>query len=55
VPDQIVSAFFPNLKLYGFGPGEGRFAELLKTLEKAGATESGEAPRALRIFGIEPA
>jgi hypothetical protein len=37
VPDQIVSAFVPKLKLYRFWCREGRFTELLRILEKHGA------------------
>ena len=38
VPGQILIAFVAKLTLYGFWPGEGRFAELLRILEKDGAT-----------------
>lgn len=41
VPGQILIAFVAKLKRYGFWPGEGRFAELLRILEKEGATGWG--------------
>jgi hypothetical protein len=47
VPDQIVIAVFPKLRLYGFCPAGGRFTELLKTLEDDGAT--GMARRVGRV------
>ena len=38
MPDQILIAFFPELRLYGLWGDKGHFAELLKILEKEGAT-----------------
>ena len=52
VPGQILIAFVAKLKLYGFWRGEGRFAELLRILEKDGATGLGGWQRAVRIVGI---
>ena len=43
VPDQILIAVFPKLRLYGFGPSEGRFAELPRILEDDGATRCDPA------------
>jgi hypothetical protein len=51
VPDRIVIAFFPKLRLYGFRPVESWFPELLKTLEMDGATGLGWR-RALGTGGI---
>jgi hypothetical protein len=55
VPHRILIAYFPKLRVYGFWFGEGRFAELLKTLEKDGATGLGGWPGALGIVEIGPA
>ena len=44
MPDQILVACFPELRVYGFWGGKGHFAELLKILEKEGATGWGESP-----------
>jgi hypothetical protein len=52
VPNQILIAFVAKLRLYGFWRGEGRFAELLRILEKDGATGLGGSQRALRFVGI---
>jgi len=41
VPGQILIAFVAEFRLYGFWGGDGLFAELLRTLEKDGATELG--------------
>jgi hypothetical protein len=46
VPGRILSVFVAELKLYGFRPIRGRFAELLSILEEAGATGLGEFPGA---------
>ena len=40
VPGQIATALFPELGMYGFRLLEGRFAELLGSLEEDGATDS---------------
>ena len=44
VPGQILIAFVPKLKLYGFWRGEGWFAEFLKILENQGMTGLGVGP-----------
>ena len=44
VPGQILIAFVPKLKLYGFWRGEGWFAEFLKILENQGVTGLGVGP-----------
>jgi hypothetical protein len=44
VPDQILSAVFPELRLYGFRRAESWFPKLLSILEEGGATGLGEAP-----------
>jgi hypothetical protein len=54
VPDRILIAYFPKLRVYGFWPGERRFAELLKILEKDDVIGSGGCPGALRMVGIGP-
>jgi hypothetical protein len=38
VPDEILIVFVAKLRLYGFWLAEGLFAELLRILEKDGAT-----------------
>ena len=54
MPGQIVIAFVAKLKLYGFWRGEGRFAELLRILEKDGAT-GWVRQRAVRmVAAVEP-
>ena len=52
MPGQILIAFVAKLRLYGFWRGEGLFAELLRILEKDGATGWGGWQRALRMVGI---
>ena len=39
MPGQILIAFVAEFRLYGFWGGDGLFAELLRILEKDGATE----------------
>jgi hypothetical protein len=38
VPDQVVIALFPKIRLYGFWHAAGRFPELWRILENEGAT-----------------
>jgi hypothetical protein len=45
VPGQILIAFVAKLRLHGFCPAEGLFPELLRILEKEGATCWGGAQR----------
>jgi hypothetical protein len=52
VPNQIVVAVFAKLNVYGFGPVEARFAELLSILENEGATNLGGSGRAAEFVGI---
>jgi hypothetical protein len=44
VPDQILIAVFPELRLYGFRGAESWFPEFLKVLEEGGATGVFESP-----------
>jgi hypothetical protein len=52
VPGQILIVFVAKLRLYGFWRGEGLFAELLRILEKDGATGLGGSQVALRMVRI---
>ena len=52
VPDQILIAVFPELRLYGFRRAESWFPKLLSILEEGGATGLGESAGALRSVGM---
>jgi hypothetical protein len=52
VPNQILVAVFAKINLYGFGPVEARFPELLSILENEGATNVGRSGRAAEFVGI---
>jgi len=52
VPDRILIAVFPKLRLYGFRRVESWFPEFLKILENHGATGLGESPQPLWIVGM---
>ena len=41
VPNRILIVVFPELRLYGFGPGQRPFPELLRILEDDGAPGGG--------------
>ena len=43
MPNRILIVVFPELRLYGFGPGQRPFPELLRILEEEGAPGLGGA------------
>jgi hypothetical protein len=54
VPVRILVAFFAKLKVYRFWGGEGLFAELLRILEKVGATGRARCVSVERAVIVAP-